>query len=107
MEMKLDINVFMQGATVDIDGSELKKIFDEKFNSLSLNEALSLLKIKYLESRGISESDSKPCNKVGYCWKSYQDNGSHYSGYYDINVITTLEDIEVMNAISTLRTLFL
>lgn len=105
--MNLDINVFMKGASVDIDSNELKKIFDEKFNNLSLNEALSLLKIKYLESRGISESDSEPSNKAGYCWSSYQNNGSHYSGYYDINVITTIEDIEVMNAISTLRTLFL
>lgn len=107
MEMKLDINVFMKGATVDIDSDELKKIFDEKFNDLSLNEALSLLKIKYLESRGISESDSIPGERVGFRWESYQNNGSHYSGYYAIKVITTLEDIEVMNAISTLRTLFL
>lgn len=104
--MKLDINVLMKGAVVDIPEYEIKSIFNNRFKTLTLNESLDLVRKKYLESKGLA-AESIPGEKIGAWWETYENNGSHYSGYYDTNVITTLEDIEVMNALSTLRTLFL
>lgn len=83
---------------VTITPMDLKEAAKEH---LSITSTVSILKTKYLESRGLATSAVIP--KEGKEWEVYVDNGSHYSGMYSTGIVITNEDVQVMHALEYLE----
>ncbi len=88
--------------SVEVTKDDLKKIILENFTSKDL---LFLSRQLWLRSKGLQQ-DSTLRLKGGktdqLVWQTYEDNGSHYSGYFDVKNQVEPQDIHIFDAFGTL-----
>ncbi len=88
--------------SIELTNDDLEKVISENFTP---KELTILAQGLWLKSKGL-EQDSILMLKAGktdeYVWKSYEDNGSHYSGYFEVKRDVKPQDLNIFNAFETL-----
>lgn len=92
----------VEQGTIEVNRQELKEILLENFTAKDLTFLAAKL---WLQSKGLQQ-DSILKLKSGktdeYVWQTYENNGSHYSGYFDVKKEVEPQDVNIFDAFETL-----
>lgn len=101
----VDARALLKDIEIEIGATQMLKMVKEHIASKPNNYLYEELYSRYREKRGLHRLDDTHIGENDTHWQVYQDNGSHYSGYYSSKVKITEEDRLFDNAIKTLMAL--
>lgn len=80
MKMKVNASVLMKDLEIDLDHRDIKRITHDHLNAEKSNVILRYAMEAWKKRRGVN---TNWVVKDEYkFWQEYENNGSHYSGYY-------------------------
>lgn len=99
MKMKVDARVLMKNMEVDLTAETVANIFQDRLDSMKIPALVELLINAYKKKKKIPLWAQ---DRGGKYWETYEDRGSHYSGYEKTTLEITEEDRNFMAAAQTM-----